>query len=328
MDGSIFYIELFSLHTSDLFLLYIPSKYTFELDKGDDVFKLSYLEISTSEDIADDYTEKSNMLSNYNKINLGADQGKVEEYLIDQYKQPIVIKDVSEEDSISIKSIYRQLQRLRYCVQNLKYKLGIIYKNYLCTIRRDDTLSCFNIKHFPRNESKRLLVIVDLETLYEKSDSLIEDVKTVKESIYKVLEKNQSMHSNILSKMAENRRDIITIPQQAEIKKIEYDILFADYKKILETVNNSEKKIIEEIEKLEIEANQGLHNDINKAHNRAKLDKDLDILREHKNEIARNMVQIRNKRENSVLNIDDIMFNNTIMFDAMLKNFAKLKEYT
>lgn len=324
MDGTIMYIELFSINTAELFFLYIPSKYTFELDKGDDVFKISYLNISVADDMADDHLEKNDITDNYNKINL--DSGKIEEFLLDQYRTPIIIKDVSDEDNTNIKVVYRQIQRLRYSVLNIKYKVGILYKNYFCTVRRDDTIDCFSIKHYPRNDTKRLVIITDLEVLYEKGESLIEELKMVKDSIYSVLMKNQGVHSEIMGKLYRNQRDIINIPKQAEIKQLQYDLLFSEYKKVLDTISANEQKVLESIAQNQ-EGTGGIHTDINRAHNQGKLEKELDDIRNKKNEIAKNMVLVKQKKENTILNIDTIMFNNTVMFDAMIKNFAKLKEY-
>jgi hypothetical protein len=71
----------------------------------------------------------------------------------------------------------------------------------------------------------------------------------------------------------------------------------------------------------------GLHTDINIAHNRTKLQQELDKIATIKKEIAKTLGYLREKRENSILSIDKINFDNAIMFDCMIKNFAKLKDF-
>jgi hypothetical protein len=51
------------------------------------------------------------------------------------------------------------------------------------------------------------MVVIDLETFYEKNEKLIEDIHVVRQSIYKVLERNQNMHGKVIEKIIENREN-------------------------------------------------------------------------------------------------------------------------
>lgn len=334
MDGMVFYIELFAVKTSDIFLLYIPSKYNFTIKSGDNVFKIKYIDMDGSETVEDEYAgtpDNVDIEVAYGDVNieLSPDKNKIQEHLEDGYRRPISLKDISKDDTVSLKALYRQMRRLRYCVQNIKYKLAVMYKNYFCAIRRDDSIDCMTIKNYPRIDCKKLMVVADLETLYEKGDKLIEDVYAVRASIYKVLERNQGMHSRVINKMIENRKDIVLIPQQAQLKKAEYDTLIIQLEQMLATMLTAESEIMEKIYQIEQngDTQTGLSSDISKAHEKARLEKELDRVNFLKTEITKNMLAVRNKRENAVLSIDKIMFDNTIMFDCMVKNFAKLKGF-
>ena len=331
LDGSCFYIEVFSISTADVFLLYIPSKYTIECKEEPNVYKIKYLEMDSNDNVADEYAVKQddfdieNIYGNTN-IELGNDKGDMEEHLENNYKKSITLKDISNSDTVVIKAIYRQIRRFKYCVQNLKYKLAIIYKNYICAIRRDDSIDCFSIKNYPREDGKRLMVIVDLETFYEKNDKLLEDIQIVRESIYTLLEKNQGTHSRIITKILENKKDIIIIPQELEKKKILYNKMTADLFNLLTTMNEAESKITQELEGLnEIVHGNDIQNDINKSHQKVRLEKEIDKINRIKSEIGKNIVLIRDKRENKLLGVDKISFDNAVMLDVILKNFSKLK---
>jgi len=328
MDGTCFYIELFSLKTSEVFLMYIPSKYEFPLTPDDDnVYKIKYVDLENIDNVADNYAGGTDAEKAYgaDNIQLTPDDGKLEEHLEGNYKHQITLDDVSDDDKADLRSIFRQVKRLKYCVQNIKFKLGIMYKNYICAVRRDDSLNCFVIKHYPRTELKKLFVIIDLESFYEKNEKLIDDVRTVRESIYKVLERNQGSHASTINKILASKKEIITIPQQAQIRKVEYEKLYLKLEKLLATMIVSEEKILEELHNLEIQGGETIQNDISKAHNKSRLDKELDKINSIKGDITRNMLILREKRENSILDLDKIMFDNTVMVDAILRNYGLLK---
>ena len=330
LDGLCFYLEIFSIKTAEVFLLYIPSKYEFEISKKmSSVYKIKYINMESSDNVMDEYAnenqEPEDVYGDMN-VELSPDKEKIEEHLENNYKHAIDLKDISDEDTNTLKAIYRQTKRLKNCVQNLKYKIGIGYKNYLCGIRRDDTISCFLIKHMERIDKKKLYVIVDLETFYEKEDKLLEDVFVIRETIYNVLKRNQGMHSRVINKMLQNKKDIALIPKQAEQKMFEYDSISKDYEKMLTTMLTSEKKLLNDIKIVDSHDNTGLQSDIERAHTKSRLEKELDNVNSVKGEIMTNILSIREKQENCLLNIDKIMFDNTVMWDAMLNNFAKLKD--
>lgn len=332
MDGSCFFIELFCLKTADIFLLYIPSKYDIKLHSGENAYKIKYIDMANSDNLTDEYAGQPNNIDVENaygnmQVHLSPDKDRLEEHLENGYRHAISLSDISKDDTTDLKAIYRQLKRLKYCVQNLKYKLAIIYKNYLCAIRRDDTINCFAIKNYNREDCKQLMVIIDLETFYEKNEKLVEDIRIVRGSIYRVLERNQNMHGRVIEKIIENKKDISVIPQLAENKKAKYDTMIAQLEEMITTMSEAEKKVMEELYELNHNNEQGLQNDINRVHQKARLEKELDKINAIRGAITKNMFILREKRDNAILSVDKIMFDNTVMFDCMVRNFAKLKDF-
>jgi hypothetical protein len=329
LDNSLFFVELYSPKIAETFYLYIPSKYTIEIkDKRDNMYKLKSIDIEKGENIADEYGEiPHNIEDIYNaNINLLPKDG-VEEQLQNNYRQDIKLKDISKDDNEFLKSLYRQLKRLRYCVQNIPYKLAIQYKNYILPIRRDDTIDIYSIKNFSRDTNKKIYIIIDLETLYEKNENICDDIKTVKESIYRVLERNQANHGKMIEKIIENKKDILNIPILAQQKKNHYDNLLNKLNVLLKSIQESEKTNLDKIVIINQNIGNGLNNDINRVHEKAKLEKERENINEIKNNIISMINLVRQKKENSILVIDKIMFDNTVMFDTMVNNFAKLKDY-
>ena len=148
MHGICMYIEIISITNADIFLLYIPSKYKFTVKKDRNVFKVKYVDIDGNENnTADDFAgelDEYSVENTYREIDVGmipkSNGDNIAPHLEENYKRAITLKDISSDDSREIKDIVRQLKRLRFCVQNVKYKISIVYKNYICSIKRDDSI--------------------------------------------------------------------------------------------------------------------------------------------------------------------------------------------
>jgi len=328
LDGFCFYIEVWSTKSAEIFLLYIPSKYEFENRSTKDSFKMKQINMKeNNEDISETITKKNHVEDIYTgKIQLSPHKEKMRNHLEDGYKQEISLSDIPEEDIVGIKAVYRQLFRLKYCVQNLKYKIGIIYKNYMCVIRRDDSINCFVLKGYPK-ENKKFYIIIDLETFYDKNDKILEDIHTVQSSVFKILERNQVSHSVVLSKMIDNKKEMENIPEKVYIKKANYENMLKRLENQLAVMLESEEKVNTELKNLLSNTSTNLQNDITRAHERTKLEKELEKIIGIKGRITSTISFLRDKLSTTILAIDDIMFNNAIMFDEIIKNFATLKEY-
>jgi hypothetical protein len=333
MDGYCYYIELFSIKTSDIFLLYIPSKYNIKIKNIEGMYKIRFVDIRKIEDIADEYTGKPDDTDSYKmNIQISDDKEKLQDHLESNYKHLISLKDMNKDDLTELRSVYRQVRRLKYCVQNLKYKLGIQYKNYICTVKKNDSIDCFSVKNYNKKDEKKLLIIVDLETFYGKESSLINDINIVRSSIYSVIGKNYSNHGKVLTKIMENKQDILDIPVFVENKTAKYEEMIKELEDLLGIMTKSEDRILEQLRGLEIDdrsngTHVALQNDINRVHTKTRLDRELDVILSIKKDITKTMADIRINMETSIINVDKIMFDNNVMIDAIIKNFAKLKDY-
>lgn len=331
LEGLCMYVEVICGNTGIKFLLYVPSKYEIPVGHGKGVYKVKYIELDMGEDsVADEYANSSGLEEDYanTMINLSPDDNEeMEEHLENNYKQIIPLKDISDEDKTVLRSLYRQLRRLRHCVVNIKYKVGIIFKNYLTVIRRDDSIDCLYIKHFNRRDIKKMYIVVDLETFYDKGEKMIEDINHVQDGIHRVMYRNQFVHSNIMGKMLENKKTIDTISTKTNEKRMKYEDQLQRLNRMLEILNVNEKKFLTELCELSERGTANIHTDVDVAHRKIYLEGELAKIVSLKEKIMRTMNEVRERRENTALSIDKIMFDNTVMFDCMIKNFAKLKEF-
>ena len=321
------FIEIISIENSDIFLLYIPSKYEFFVDKDKNVYKMQYYDeqnIDVDENIENTYKEIE-----FNGTPEVKD-GNIAPYLEENYKKSINIKDVPADDTKEIKNIINQIKRLGFCVQNVKYKIAINYKNFLCSIKRDDTVECYSIANYSMKNYKKLYITVDLELLYEKIESVLLNMKTIREGIYNILGNNQFNHTKMINKLIEEKTNILELCNNTYINKNKYDHYIKESTEILGFISNAEKGILKNIyetnEKYKNKSLQGLNNDIDKSHHISKLNEELTSVRKIKEEIVNTIFELKIKKDNTVLTIDKIMFDNSVMLDSIFRNVTLLSE--
>jgi hypothetical protein len=341
IDGLIVYIEVLSIANADSFMLYIPSKYDIEIGEGNDVFKIRYIDITEDGNIPSDYAgepDNFDLDKDYDgdDIDLSPDaqHKNMEGYLEEKYNHPVSLKDdknIKKDIGVQLREVFRQLRRLKFCTKSLKYKLAIIFNDYLCCIRRDDTYECLFVNNSGGSDERKLMVTIDLETLYEKIDSVSIDIKTVREGIYRVLDKNQGKHIRNIQKMLEKKNNLVVFSELLLTKKEQYSKYLTNLEQMLADLTNTEKKNVEKLMQIEDKYSgeaslKSMHSDIEKTHQIAKYENELSRINGVKQELIRNILIVKTKHENLSLRADNIMFDNIIMIDAILKNFIKLSK--
>lgn len=333
------YVELVSISDADVFLLYIPSKYKFSVKNKSNVYKLKYFNYEDEEEnTADDYAGEMDeyLLENtYREIDIGINAGhkdpNIASYLEKNYKRPIILKDISEEDNKEVRDTVRQLKRLRLCVQNVNYKVTIMYKHYICSIKRDDSIECYSIKKYNGSKYKKLFVTTDLETLYSNIDSLKLNLTTVRKGLYHILDKNQFNHTKTLQRLLDTKNDIIEFSDRAYSKKLEYDKYYQEAVDMLKNIKNSEKQKLSVLFELnqkfkDPSLNKGLHNDIDRTHQLSKLQQEISDIKKIKEEIVKTLFDLKSKKEDTMLMVDKIMFDNNVMIECVIRNFSELEK--
>jgi hypothetical protein len=336
MHNVVVYMEIISITDADTFLLYIPSKYKFSVPKSNSVFKIKYVDIDESHDnTVDDYAgepDEHDVENEYKEIDVQMSPtlhgNNIGNHLEENYKRAITLNDISTDDIQEVKDIIRQLKRLRFCVQNVKYKIAIIYKNYLCTIKRDDTIECFSIKNYNGRAYKKLFVTCDLELMYEKMDYLMLNMCTIRKGLYHILDKNHFTHSRTLQRLLNEKSAMIELSDTAYSKKVEYEKYIKEANEMLDGINKSEKGVLEKIYYLNEKYNnpglKGLHNDIDKSHHLSKLNSEITDIQKIKEEVVKTIFNLKTKREDTMLTVDKIMFDNNVMVECVLRNFREL----
>ena len=328
------YIELMHINNVDSIMLYIPSKYEIDAGQGNNTYKIHFLELNDDGTIPNDYADSPDdieMENKYEEVDINVStigQYNIEKYLEESYKCPVSLKEVEKNDINELKDVFRQLKRLKFCVQSLKYKLCIFYKCYICCIRRDNTYECYSIENFTGNRCRNLAVTTDLETFYEKINTMDTDVKNVRRGVFHVLDKNQNKNVCNLQKIMDYKNTFELLSNQVTEQKDKNKAWLEKLETLLSNLLGAEKNIIEDIMNIQEKyANKtSLHQDIEKSHMISKKENDLTNIQEIKQDIMRNIIKIKMVAENITLKFDQICFDNTVMLNTIVKNFDQLSK--
>lgn len=333
IDSYCVYIEIFNAYNAETFLLYIPSKFNIKAERGN-IFKINYIDMEEDDNIVAKYTdEKSNqeIKENYEEINMDNNNNtsnNIEETLNENYNKDIQLRNINKNDKSVLKDIFRQLNRFKQLTHNIKYKTSILYKNYLCSIKKDESIECYYISNYPVDKNfRKLHVTIDLKTFYEKIDTLLEDIKVLKNSIYKILNQNQIKHTKLLYDMFQNKDKLIHYSGMITKKKQYYDTYINELETMLKKLNDNELELDKERLSLNSKNDygvKGIHSDIEKSHVLYKIDEKLEKLVGLRHELTGDIARTRNDQEILVLEIDKILYDNSVMLNEIIKNFDSI----
>jgi hypothetical protein len=332
MNELCIYLEVIGIKNANTFLVYIPSKYNIKAKDRENTFEISYINVNDDGTIVGEYAndpDDFDVENTYDNITIEDNKDiNMVDRLEEKYKSQLNIKEKGNNKEIL--DIFRQLRRLRFCVQCIGYKICIMYKNYMCCISRDDKFEGYKIKEHSRDIIRRLIITTDLETLYERSSNIDSDLHMVQTGIHKILDRNQNTQANILKEMLDIKNDIISTSNIVYYKKKQYSVYLIQFRDLLYRLNNAEKIIVEKIlvfnEKYDMSDSKGLHSDMEHSRILSELEDKINNINSIKQDIIHNILEIQNKRDNISLTVDKIMFDNSVMLDTIYRNFDSLRK--
>jgi len=306
INDSCVYIKILSKIDNNSYILYIPSKYDIKMKNYKSYELKEISNINLSKDIVFEYGYDN---ENKEREDLYHDHGThkdVNEFnLMDNYKSEINITNTRSKDNEEVKCLVRQMKRLKYSVENLDYKLVIMYKSYLCSISRDNRITCYFIKNFnPDDNTKTILVSADLELLFNKNLRLHNELIQVKTGIQKIINKNYATNTKYIAELVNKNININNIHSVIMGKKNNLDKIYNQINTLLENVKNKEKTVR------------------NTTNNQELLEKIL----KSKAKLIIEINKIISKKDNLMLLYDKIFFDNIIMLDKISKNINLLNE--
>lgn len=330
------YIEVENSLTAELLLIYIPSKYDIQYNNEYEGYKIQYVDL-TNEDENESYNsldENEDVVEdNYKEITLDNEVTKytpnIQEKIESNYNAPVELNSTNSKEINNLINIMRQLKRLKFCVQNVDYKITIFYKDYLCSLHIDNSIDCYKITNFLEHKRK-IIVTIDLEHFYKHLEKNLEtDITCIRQGIYKILRKNQITNKNNLQKLLKLQLNMDINNVLILEKTSEYENNINNLNILLEKTIHAEKEKLFKIDEInkkyeKEEGIKGLHVDIEKSHILKKEESELNEIIGTKKEIINTIQLVKNNLENINLQVDQIYFDNTIMLHKVLRNFDEL----
>jgi len=112
-------------------------------------------------------------------------------------------------------------------------------------------------------------------------------------------------------------------------EKAQLTTYIASFEALLEKMLGSERQVLTRLYDLEQKFKtekslKGLYGDIQKSHQKEKIEAELNRLEKTKNDIVKNILQLKDKREYLSLTVDKILFDNIVMLNSVYNNFETL----
>jgi len=326
------YLQTISLKKGFSFMINIPKKYDFDLENSriDNLYKIKKLRIN-NETINNPFKspDNSELDKLYSEIELqknfdpDTDTTDLESKLLESYKKKIYLSSLDKEEFQQIKDIFRQIQRLKFCVQGIDYKISIIYKNYLCSIDDNDEIECFFIKNFNKGVNRKLFVSLNLNLLFDNIQNLEEHVQQVYDGVNQVLNKSQESHFDKFLVILDTCKDIRTKLNNIKNYRDHISSLINKYETLVSRANHISSTITDKIVMLKKPDN--MSNDAHYVNEKNKLENKLENINGVKGKAIEKLASLRDKDSNLLLKSDKILFDNIIMLNNINNNLKELE---
>lgn len=325
IDQDCVFLKIHMKEIADFFMLYISSRYTIHKSSQYNCVEIKYIDLSETEEVAEDFANINNaddIEEDYDTID---NEDNNIESIVRSYNKQLEVKDYKKFNDL--KEIVRLVKRLRYCVSNQTLKIGVMYNNLICGIKKDNSLDTYEFTKDP-NSLRELYVFIDIDSFFKEeiTDKFIDLSKIIKNGIYTLLKNNKNKNRRKMDivfnkyKSSLVQNDLIT--ETCEKLKTEQDNL---YVLLLKNIK-SQETIKQDILKKEAYYNNKntVTADIDSSRFVGICNKKLKKLQGIEAQIRKSHLACKNKYENSILVLDKIYFENIIMFNSVIKNLSEL----
>lgn len=326
------YAEVTCKQNSNIYYIYIPSKYQISVPSRCKycVSELKFIkDVNIKEDIIQQYGgDQEEQLGTYNKIildpryNVSRD---IEGILSNQYDNEIKLDKKATYQNNDLKCIVRQISRLKQCFSQIEYKLALVYKKYLCVISRNNEIDCYfvpKINYTHRN----LYITFDLEMLYNTTyEDLENDFNKIKKSMYAIFNDNRQNHLRNIMSMFTNQSKIMNTIRVIDHKDHSYSNDLKQHTQLLSQLNHKEKKLYSGVKKM-IEEKSNFTQDSKKIRKKNNMMIELKKIINLQNRLIESSTNAYKYKNNLLLEVDNILFDNIVLLDKIHQNFHILNQ--
>ena len=325
--GTLSYLNIYNILSAESFLLYIPSSYEMSPVQEITIEKLTEFDLDELEKEGgkegDDQTEVEDQ---YQKINLSKAGAADQESLEKSYQVKLSLRDPDQKEQLHLCEISRQLHRLRHMVKDIPYKLVIYYKNYVCTIHRSDDIIFYRSKT-DYGSKQKLFVSIDLDNFPEQLETIHTDLNTIRNSVYSVIEKNESRNVQLFYSLVENVSQFQTLLPSIKAKRNTYDNYLVELEELLQGVIRSEQYNLSKLKETEL-SNQSSSTatrvDLEKVELINKLHLEKKNISRSKQKVLEDISYVKAAKDNLDLRLDTILFDSNVMLNRVRLSLESL----
>jgi hypothetical protein len=325
IDEDCIFLKIHMKEIADFFMLYISSRYTIYKSSEYNCVEIKYIDLTETEEVAEDFANINNeddIEEDYDTID---NEDNNIESIVRSYNKQLEVKDYKKFNEF--KEIVRLVKRLRYCVSNQTLKIGVMYNNLICGIKKDNSLDTYEFLK-DSNSLRELYVFIDIDSFFKEeiTNKFIDLSKTIKNGIYTLLKNNKNKNRRKMDivfnkyKSSVIQNDLIT--ETCEKLKTEQDNL---YVLLLKNIK-SQETIKQDMLKKEAYYNNKntVTADIDSSRFLGICNKKLKKLQGIETQIRKSHLACKSKYENSILVLDKIYFENIVMFNSIINNLTEL----
>lgn len=323
------FIEVLSYKYGTTFLL-VVSSFHFQIPSSENVFDMTKLPTIHVTDDVSDYVHVSEhqIEKTYNAVepdtHLPHQTTRVmSEHLTDYYKHEVIVDDMKQSESVIMKNIHRQLNRLKYCVHGLNHSVAILHSTFLGTLSQDKVV-LYKIMDSTPKKMPVLYVVADFATFYDKIKTVGNEIQQLYTGIYKVLNHNQSKHTRNMQRIIENRENVLDSAGYVGDTKKRYSEYIDKYTHLLHQLYDHEQRLHEELDQFKVRQEDDLRVDMKRVHHKQAIEKKLTKSKTTKRDLLNTLKELHEKNQHLTLVTDNILFNNIVMLDKIFKNFETL----
>jgi hypothetical protein len=225
-----------------------------------------------------------------------------------------------------------QLERLKLCTSNIKFKLCIESESSLCVLSRSNYVNCFSFSSpNPSTEQVRnLFIVVDLQTFIDIGDknytNITNDIKKVYKKLFSIIDKAHSKQTFEITSRIKTLQNIHK-PLIANYKrKINYEKSIEKLTSLLIKIKKGEKGLSSKVKNLkkQIDTSSTLLEGEQIAFSLKKSEEDLERLFKFKNETIDLLLEIKEESNNFLLNFDHSLFETIKQLSEISQNMCRI----
>lgn len=323
INNSCSFIRICTNNQEDI-IISIPFKYPMRTDKSIELVRFTDTESDVAVKTRDNtYNQIESKGLEDDNLYLNPEEA---DKLLEQYQEIDIDQESTDILKTNIISYKKQLERLKKCTINIKYKLCIVSQSSFCTVTRLNDIECFAVKrgHPTNGEDKDLCIIIDLENFYDRVDVIHNDVSRLYRTIYDIMDTSHNKQLVIINSRLRQYNTLSENIKRHYSKRDKYEKTIESLNEVLSKIKKQEIDIDKKIKVISGESDMSINATSYKSFSIKKLDEDRNKLLVFKDNSLKLLSEIKTEYNNFLLDFDSAMSDCIQLFNQMSSNFIKI----